>query len=87
MRKKRIGWMILIVVFGALLGSAMGEVLGYILPQGVVREFFLRAAQFSLGPVVLNLVVFSITLGFSVKLNIIGVIGFVLAAYFLRWMQ
>ena len=86
-RKKRLSWIFLIVIIGALLGSALGEVLGLILPNGVVKEFFLRAAQFHLGPATLNLLVFSITLGFSIKINVIGILGFILAAYFLRWIE
>jgi len=85
MRKKNIGLILVIVLLGALMGSALGEVLGLILPEGVVKEFFLRSAEFSLGPAVVNLLVLSFTLGFSFKINIIGVIGIALSAYFLRW--
>ncbi|MEJ2633984.1 MAG: DUF4321 domain-containing protein [Calditrichia bacterium] len=87
MRKKSLGWILLIVFFGALIGSALGEVLAFVLPAGVVREFFLRSAVFNLGPATLNLVILKFTLGFSLKLNVIGVIGVILAGYFLRWAQ
>ncbi|NOQ96978.1 MAG: DUF4321 domain-containing protein [Calditrichae bacterium] len=69
------------------MGTALGEVLAYILPLGVVKEFFLRSAIFSVGPATLNLVAFTFTLGFSLKLNVIGIIGIGIAAYFLRWAQ
>lgn len=87
MRKKSLAWIFIIVLLGAFIGTALGEVLAYILPQGVVKEFFLRSAIFSLGPATLNLVVFTFTLGFSFKLNVIGIIGIGIAAYFLRWTQ
>ncbi len=87
MRKKRIGWILLIIIVGALIGSALGEVLGLILPAGVVKDFFLRAAIFRVGPAEINLLVLSFTLGFKLKLNVIGVIGIFLAAYFLRWVE
>ena len=85
MRKKNIGLILVIILLGALMGSALGEVLGLILPEGVVKEFFLRSAEFSLGPAAVNLLILSFTLGFSFKINIIGVIGIALASYFLRW--
>lgn len=85
MRKKSIGWILLVIVLGALVGSALGEVMGLILPEGVVRDFFLRSAEFSIGPTLINIVVITFTLGFSIKLNIIGVIGIVLVGYFLKW--
>jgi len=87
MRKKSLGWILIIILLGAFIGTALGEVLAYILPQGVVKEFFLRSAIFSVGPATLNLVVFTFTLGFSFKLNVIGVIGIGIAAYLLRWIQ
>ncbi len=85
MRRRSLGYVLVVVILGALIGSALGEVLAMLLPQGVVREFFLRSANFSVGPAVLNLILFTITLGFSLKLNIIGVLGIVMAAYILRW--
>lgn len=87
MRKKSLGWILIMILLGAFIGTALGEVLAYVLPQGVVKEFFLRSAIFSFGPATLNLIVFTFTLGISFKLNVIGVIGIGIAAYFLRWAQ
>lgn len=87
MRKKSLTYIFLMVILGALIGSALGEVLALVLPQGVVKEFFLRSASFSVGPAVLNLVLFTVTLGFSLKLNVIGVFGIIIAAYLLKWVD
>jgi hypothetical protein len=87
MRKKSIGWILVIILLGAFIGSALGEVLALILPTGVVKEFFLRAAMFSVGPATLNLVILTFTLGFSMKVNVIGVLGIIISSYFLRWTQ
>jgi len=85
MRKKSIGWILVIILLGALIGTTLGEVLALILPQGVVKDFFLRSAEFSVGPTTLNLVILTFTLGFSIKMNVISVIGIGIAAYLLRW--
>jgi hypothetical protein len=87
MRKKSIGWIFVVILIGAFIGTALGEVLGLILPEGVVKEFFLRSATFGLGPGTLNLVIFTFTLGFSFKINVISVLGVVIIAYFLRWVE
>lgn len=87
MRKKSLGWILVIILLGALIGSALGEVLALILPQGVVKEFFLRSASFSVGPATLNLIILTFTLGFSLKINVIGVLGIGFASYLLRWTQ
>jgi hypothetical protein len=87
MRKKSLAWFLVIILLGALIGSTLGEVLALVLPEGVVKEFFLRSAQFSVGPATLNLVIITFTLGFGIKLNVISVLGIGFAAYLLRWTQ
>ena len=87
MKKK--SWIFLIVVLfvGALIGSALGEVVAYLIPAGVVKQFFLKSITASLGPGTLNIIILSLTFGFSVKVNIMGVIGILIAAYALRWVD
>ena len=86
---KQKGWIFYIVVLflGALIGSAFGEVIAYLIPSGVVQQFFLKSATASVGPGTLNIIIFSLTMGFSLKVNIIGIIGILIAAYALRWMK
>lgn len=87
MRKKSTAFIILIIITGALIGTALGEVIGILLPAGVVHDFFLKSASASIGPATLNIVIMTLTLGFSVKLNVTGVIGILIAAYALRWVD
>jgi hypothetical protein len=87
MRKKRLGFILIILLLGGLVGTALGEVLTLILPEGVVKEFFLRSASFGFSPTQINLVIITFTLGFSFKINIIGVIGIVVVGYMLRWLD
>ena len=86
--KKR-SWIFYIVVLfvGALIGSAMGEVVAFLIPAGVVKQFFLKAATASVGPGTINIIILSLTFGFSVKVNIMGIIGILIAAYALRWID
>jgi hypothetical protein len=87
MRKKNLGFITLIIILGALIGSALGEIIAFILPVGVVKEFFLKSATASIGPGTLNIIILTITLGFSFKINVIGILGVVIAAYLLRWID
>ena len=83
--KKSLGFIVLVVLIGALVGSALGEVIALILPDGVVKEFFLRAISGGLGPTTLNAVLFTLTIGFTIKLNVIGIVGIAMVAYLMRW--
>ncbi|HNW58238.1 MAG TPA: DUF4321 domain-containing protein [bacterium] len=84
-RKLSAGTLVLAVILGAVIGSAIGEGLGVLLPEGVVHDFLLRSFGFGFSPFQLNLAIISLTLGFTFNLNIIGVIGIILAAYIFRW--
>jgi uncharacterized membrane protein len=87
MRKKSAIFIIFIIIIGAMIGTAIGEVIGMLVPQGVVQDFFLKSASASIGPGTLDIILLTITLGFSFKLNVMGVIGVLIAAYVLRWID
>lgn len=74
-----------ILIIGAMLGSLLGELIKLLLSDGVVKEVFLRSIDISLGPVVVDLIMFSLTLGFTLKFNFIGLIGLAIAYYVLRY--
>lgn len=86
-KRRGAGFILLVLLGGALLGSALGQLVGVLLPQGVVRDFFVRAVTPGLTqPVTIDLLVMTLTLGFTLKLNIVALLGVVLTAYLLKWM-
>ncbi|NIV71403.1 MAG: DUF4321 domain-containing protein [Calditrichae bacterium] len=87
MKKKSLAYYLFILILGALVGSVLGDALGVLLPQGVVREFFLKSAQFSFGPAPIDLRIVGLTFGFSISINVVGVLGILLIAYVLRWIE
>lgn len=74
-----------VLLLGAMLGSLCGELIKSALPEGVVKEVFLRSIDISVGPGILDLVMFSITLGFTLKFNLIGLVGLAVAYYLIRF--
>lgn len=74
----------LFVVVGMLIGSTFGEILAFVLPDGVVKQFFLKSFIYVFPPATLPLVILSITLGFTVKLNIISIMGAILGLVLLK---
>ena len=73
------------LTLGAIMGTLVGEILGFILPEGVVKQFFLLSKTLSVGPGTLNIIMLQLTLGLSVTLNVISLIGIAVAYYLLRW--
>ena len=86
-RNRRIGVLILWLVCGAVIGSLLGELMGLILPDGVVRQFFLVEAEIGFGPLTVNLAVVNFTIGLGLKINVAGVLGILFAAYYFRWFR
>ncbi|HCK98580.1 MAG TPA: hypothetical protein DHW42_00540 [Candidatus Marinimicrobia bacterium] len=84
-RKNSIILVLGILLFGAMVGSLAGELLKLGIPDGVVKEVFLRSKDFVMAPGTIDFIMFSITLGFTLKLNLIGILGILVAYYLLRF--
>jgi uncharacterized membrane protein len=85
MKRIKIGILILILFLGSLIGSAFGELIGYILPDGVVKDFFLTSVDAGIKPTTIDLNLIKFTLGFTFKLNVMGIVGVIISAYILKW--
>jgi hypothetical protein len=71
---------------GIVVGTVVGEVIGLLLPEGkVIRDVFVSSTDFHVGPLHLDLVVFSFTFGFSLKVNLMSAVGIALVSLILRW--
>jgi hypothetical protein len=76
----------LIIFLGIIVGTVVGEVIGILLPEGkTIRDVFVNSTSLHVGPVHVDLVVFSFTLGFSLKVNLMSVIGVFVVTLLLRW--
>ncbi|OQX86425.1 hypothetical protein B6D60_06395 [candidate division KSB1 bacterium 4484_87] len=85
MRKKNLGIIFTVIFFGVIIGSLLGKLVALLLPDGVVKDFFLKSITAGFDPVTLNLGIIKMTLGFTFIVNIIGLIGLGIAAYLLKW--
>lgn len=67
--------LVILLVFGGIIGSLIGETLSGIPALRVLAT----ATSIGLPVTTLNLNVLTITLGFTIKINLFGVFGFILA--------
>jgi hypothetical protein len=76
----------LIIFLGIIVGTVVGEVIGILLPEGkVIREVFVNSTDLHVGPLHLDMVVFSVTFGFSLRVNLMSAVGIFLVSLLLRW--
>jgi hypothetical protein len=95
MTKRSLALIALTLFVGAMAGTLTGELFGWILPEGVVKDFFLTSVTFDLaglvgnesGVIVLDLIMFTLKFGLSLKINFTSIIGLASAYYFLRYFR
>jgi hypothetical protein len=73
---------IVIIILGALIGAALGELIAYLFPGGILDRIFSRGISPGLDPpATLDLRIVSLTFGFVVRINLASLLGLVLGAY------
>ncbi len=85
MRPRKLSVFVFALVLGAIIGGALGELIGIVLPVGVTRDFFCKSVAIGFSPHTWDLWFASLTLGFSFKLNIMSILGVLVLCYLLRW--
>lgn len=77
--------LLVILILGALIGSVIGEVIATLAPGGYVEAIFSKGVQPGISPpAVLDLKVFTLTLGATMKINVASVLGILLALLIYR---
>lgn len=80
-----LGLIILIVVAGLVVGSLLGEIVASLLPSGIVHDLLTKGPQIGLSPpATLDLRFIALTFGMLLKVNVVGILGVILAALALR---
>ena len=92
-KTRSFGLIFLVLCFGSMVGSVLGEIFGFLLPPGVVKDFFLTSVYFDLagvlgnakGVISIDLLMFILKFGLEIKINFTSIIGLATAFYLLRF--
>ncbi len=85
-RRRPLAVVALILFLGIVIGTVVGEVVGLLLPEDkVIRKVFVNSTDFHLGPIHIDLVVFSFTFGFSLRVNLMSALGVFVVSFLLKW--
>ena len=93
--KRNLKVVTLVLLAGAMVGTLFGDLVGFALPEGVVKQFFLQSTEFSLGGILggendavsLNLGAIVLILGLKIRLNFATIFGLAASYYFLRYFR
>ncbi|MBU0951497.1 MAG: DUF4321 domain-containing protein [Elusimicrobia bacterium] len=82
---KNIFFFLLVIIVGALIGSFLGKFIESAFPAGgSVRDLFATEISAGLSPTNLDLRIIDLTFGCMVKINVMAVLGMVVAAWVFR---
>jgi hypothetical protein len=84
--KENIPLTIFILLIGLILGSFIGDLLGMVLPNGAVKTVMTTPLKIGFHPISLDLHIFTIVLGFMIKINLFGFVGVLILGYSLKWL-
>ena len=95
MKKRNLHVIVLSLFIGAIFGGVVGNIFSLVLPESVVKDFFLTSITFGIGGLVNNdlgvfiidLKIIVLKLGLSMSFNFTSVIGIAVAYYILRYLR
>lgn len=87
--KRSIFTILIILLFGCIIGTALSQLFSFILPEGVVKQFFLKTSSIgwgdSSGWMDFNIIRFKS--GFYIDISVLSLIGMMISWYFLRYFR
>ena len=90
MYKKSILFILSIILLGGIISTALSMFIGLIIPEGVVRDFFILSKSFGFGQNPnnwVNLGPLRFKLGFFFDVSILSIVGIVVSWYILRYFK
>jgi hypothetical protein len=91
-------FIVLGLILGGILGESLGWLFGHLGTlmnaggeDNVVRNFFVKALELNVGysntgePLLIDLYMLQFNFGFTLRLNIVSIIGVVVALYMMKW--
>ena len=89
-QKRSIAFIFLVFFIGIITTAILGQLIGGMLPEGVVKEFFLTSRSIGWGMQPNNwidLFVIRFKTGLFIDINVVSFLGMVIAWYFLRYFK
>ena len=96
MKNRDISLVALGLLTGAIIGGVIGNLMGWMLPEGVVKDFFLTSFNLDIGSglagnqngvIVIDLKIITLKFGLALSLNFTSVIGLATSYYILRFFR
>ena len=95
MKNRDISLIAIGLLTGAIIGGVLGNLMGWMLPEGVVKDFFLTSFELDIGSslgdetgvVLIDLKIITLKFGLALSLNFTSVMGLAISYYTLRFFR
>jgi len=90
MKNKSVFFVLLVILLGCILGTALSLLVSIIIPAGVVKDFFLLSQSIGFGQNMnnwVNLGPLRFKLGFFFDVSIVSILGIFISWYILRYFK
>ena len=90
MNNKSIIYIIIVILLGCILGTALSLLIGTIIPDGVVKDFFILSKSLGFGHSPnnwINLGPLRLKIGFFFDVSIVSLLGVFISWYILRYFK
>ncbi len=80
---KRLGFWLLVLIIGALIGSIIAEIIGLFFQDeaSLIHQLFIAGIELGFDPRHINLYILDFTFGLRVTVNLLTLMGFIGAIY------
>ena len=90
MGRRSLGILIVAIFIGILAGNVVGQVLAVIfdglgLENNVAEKVLIESYVYELDPIKINLIVMTLTFGFSLNFNVLSFLGIGIAWYYVKY--
>ena len=89
-QKRSIAFIFLVLFIGMITSAVLGQLIGGIIPEGVVKEFFITSRSIGWGTQPgnwIDLYVIRFKSGLFIDISVVSFLGMVIAWYFLRYFK
>ena len=96
MQKRKVHLIVISLFIGAIFGGVFGNIFSLVLPESVVKDFFLTSFNLEIGSglagnengvIVIDLKIITLKFGLALSLNFTSVIGLATSYYILRFFR
>jgi hypothetical protein len=84
-KKREVVFIVTALVLGAVIGGLIGDIIGTYLPAGAAKTLFSKSIQIGLDTTRVDFYAFTLTFGFTVKINFMSVLAVILVMVYIRW--